>query len=94
MITLTFDCSKCGVVNERQGCPEAGHDCPLLAAEIKRREEHLVYSAKMNGRGLDVVTYLEGGTRPVRATLICQSTEQSRELARVLTEAKGVKTGP
>jgi len=87
---MTFDCARCGSVTQKQGCPFAGVACPLLAAEIDRRKKHLVYSAKPDGRGLEIVTYLEGGTRPVRQVLVCQSVEQSAELARVLTEAKGV----
>jgi len=53
--------------------------------------EKLVYSATPDGRYVKIVTYLEGGTRPVRDSLLCNSTEQSVEIARVLSEAKGVE---
>ena len=96
---LTFNCPLCGETDQHHGCPSGGWptvdgkrvDCPLLVAERQRRKEHLVYSATSRGRDLDIITYLESGTRPVMQTILCQSSEQSREIARVLTEAKGVE---
>lgn len=46
----------------------------------------LVEKATHSGRMVDLTTYLEGGTYPVVAQIICHSWEQARDLAAELNK--------
>lgn len=61
----------------------------LMVAERDRTT--LVVSAKCGGRSVEIVTYVEGGVYPVKATLLFRTCEEAKECARVLTEARKPK---
>jgi hypothetical protein len=61
--------------------------------EDKSRNGGLIHEASSSGRWVKVVTYLEGVKDPkfiVEGSLVCRSSEQAAELARVLNEARFV----
>lgn len=57
-----------------------------LKTELAR--ETLVYEAKNQGRWVYVTTYLEGGTNPIKTSLLFRTASDAEECARVLNEAK------
>lgn len=58
----------------------------LSMSNDKSRNGSLVHSATSQGRTVEVVAYLEGGTHPIKSSIICRTSEQAAEVARVLTE--------
>ena len=63
----------------------------------RSRQGFLVHDAISGGRDLKIIAYLEGGHegredgRPVESRILCRTSEQSREIARILKEARFVQ---
>jgi hypothetical protein len=57
----------------------------------KSREGHLIHNATSSGRWVKIVAYIEGTQDPrymVESNMVCRSSEQAREICRVLNEAR------
>jgi hypothetical protein len=84
-------CRKCGLPWEaephRHTPSEFDHPFDPAPPEAKRTPPPLVHSATASGRNVYLTTYLEGGTVPIKATLLFWCQEDAAECARVLSAA-------
>lgn len=54
----------------------------------RSRHGQLVHEVTSEGRYVYIVAYLEGGDRPIKSQILCRTSEQAAEIARVLSEAR------
>lgn len=81
-------CAELGVDAEEHASTVADGEALAKRWPQKKEEPPLVHEAKAGGRHVHLTTYLEGGTLPIKATLLFWCHEDATECARVLTEAR------